>query len=464
MDYKKNNKISLRNNIIINFSLLMAIIIIILALLINGVFKSEFKKYIYKNTENEIKNIDTQLIDSFYNNSWDIKDIEFIGDKALDFGIILKVYDTKNNLIWNMVDYKQSSCHSTLNNIESNMKKMHPNWNGNYIENKSPIYKDNILIGYKSVGYYDEFYYMENDLNFLNVINKVIAVIGFISICFVIIVSVVLSKRVSKPISNVSNMTKIIENGDYGKKIDYNSNIEEIHNLVSSINNLSLSLKTQENLRRRLTTDIAHELRTPLTSIQGHLEAMIDGVWEIDIKRLTIVNNEVIRLSTLVNKLRDISRVENNEDKLIKENTNLKTLIETVCSSLELDAKQKNIEISYNLDNIYIDIDKNKISQVLINIISNAIKYTNNNGSIYIKVYKYNLNTYISIKDNGVGIPKKDLNFIFERFYRVDESRSKNTGGIGVGLTISKSIVKLHGGDISVKSTEGKGSEFIIKL
>ena len=127
-------------------------------------------------------------------------------------------------------------------------------------------------------------------------------------------------------------------------------------------------------------------------------------------------------------------------------------------------ALEKNINIVFDLENIKVYLDKDKISQVIVNLLSNAIRYTNNGGSIYVSAYKENGNIKIHFKDNGIGMPKESLDYIFERFYRVDESRSKYTGGIGVGLTIVKSIIDLHKGKIEVESELNKGSEFIVTL
>ena len=127
-------------------------------------------------------------------------------------------------------------------------------------------------------------------------------------------------------------------------------------------------------------------------------------------------------------------------------------------------ALEKNINIECDLESIDSYLDKDKISQVIVNLLSNAIRYTNNGGKIFISSYKENNNLKIQFKDNGIGIPKENIKYIFERFYRVDESRSKNTGGIGVGLTIVKSIIDLHQGTIEVRSELNKGSEFIVIL
>lgn len=145
---------------------------------------------------------------------------------------------------------------------------------------------------------------MDNDVDFLKEINQVITFIGILMILITIFIAILIANNISKPIEVVSNMTNLMGDGGYYNKIDYQSNIYEIDNLIVSINNLASKLEEQENLRKRLTTDISHELRTPLTNVQTHLEAMIDGIWEPNTERLNSANEEVIRLTNLVNQLK----------------------------------------------------------------------------------------------------------------------------------------------------------------
>ena len=288
--------------------------------------------------------------------------------------------------------------------------------------------------------------------------------ISLLMIIVVIAVSVFLSQKISKPIIVVSKMTDFIKMGGYDQKLEYESSIVEIDNLINSINELSRELYKMENMRKNLTSDIYHQLRTPLTSIQSHLEAMIDRIWEPSKERLNSVNEEVIRLSHLVNQLKNLAKFDSYDDKLNLKNENLTQLIKNIIYNNESYALDKNIRIKYELEDVNANIDKEKISQVIINLISNAIRYTNLNGEILIKLYKKSDFIKIIVKDNGIGIPEESLDYIFERFYRVDKSRCRNTGGTGVGLTICKSIVDLHKGKIEVKSKLNEGSEFIITL
>ena len=303
---------------------------------------------------------------------------------------------------------------------------------------------------------------------FIKDIRNMIIGISLLMIIVVISISIFISQKISKPIIVVSKMTDSLKRGGYDQTLEYESSIVEIDNLVNSINDLSKELYNMEKLRKRLTSDISHELRTPLTSIQTHLEAMIDGIWEPTEERLISVNEEVIRISHLVDELKNLAKYDSDKNKLNISEVDLEQLIKNIIYNNESFALEKNIKIEYNLEKIKAHIDKEKISQVIVNLISNAIRYTNCNcerlGKIIIRLYKEENLIKISVKDNGIGIPKKSLDYIFERLYRVDKSRCRNTGGTGVGLTICKSIIDLHNGNIEVKSEVNKGSEFIVSI
>ena len=464
MDYKLK-KLKLNKKLILSLVSLIIIVILSIALSINSVFNKKFEQYIIRNNESEISNIIDSIRSKYVNGEWELSSIQQIGEDAISNGIFVDLYDKDSNLVWGAMTYNKNMCHMVMGSIENNMNYMINKNKSNYTEKLFEIKNlDNEIIGNIKIGSYGLLYYMDNDVDFLKEINKVITSIGIVMVLITIFIAILISNNISKPVEVVSNMANLIGDGDYDNKIDYDSNIVEIDVLIKSINNLSAKLEEQENLRKRLTTDISNELRTPLTSIQTHLEAMIDGIWEPDTERLNSVNEEVIRLTNLVNQLQNLAKFDSEKSKLNLAKVNVKNLIMNVVYNNQGKALEKNINIECDLESIDSYLDKDKISQVIVNLLSNAIRYTNNGGKIFISSYKENNNLKIQFKDNGIGIPKENIKYIFERFYRVDESRSKNTGGIGVGLTIVKSIIDLHQGTIEVRSELNKGSEFIVIL
>ncbi|MPN20802.1 Sensor histidine kinase ResE [bioreactor metagenome] len=246
--------------------------------------------------------------------------------------------------------------------------------------------------------------------------------------------------------------------------ISNDSDIEEMNTLVDSVNNLSSSLRKQEYLRKVLTKDMSHELRTPLTTLQGNLEGMIDGIWESTPERLQSCNEEVIRLYRLVGDLENLARIEEEQVILNNNEINIGELIASILSNFEKKFLDKNIKVHYKPKDIFIHGDKDKLSQAIINIVSNSEKYTLEGGEVYLSISQEKNKVIIKLRDTGIGIDKEHLPYIFERFYRADESRARATGGSGIGLAITKSIIEAHKGSIEVNSKINEGTEFIMYL
>ena len=465
LDYKNKLK-SINSKLIISFTLIMIVTIITIRFFVNTNFKNSFEKYVDDSNKVEINHlIEFDLKGIYSNDEWDMNLIENLGVDSIRKGITIEIYNKNDQKLWSVFEDEKVLSDTTLSEISKNIKSIEKKKDNYFKEFKVDINNDDgELVGYAYIGHYEFTYYMENDIQFFNAANKIIDIIGIISIGSIIIISIIISKSIANPISKVSKMAKLIGEGNYKKEVSYKSSIREIDDLISSINKLSNELKEQENLRKQLTEDIAHELRTPLTSIRGHLDTIIAGIWQPTNERLISINEEVIRITNLVDKLRKLAKFDKEKNNLNKEIVDLKKYIKSIAYNYEGKALEKNIIIKYKLEDIKALIDKEKFAQVIINILANAIKYNNGNNEIYISSFKKDNNIVISIKDYGVGIAKSEQKNIFERFYRVDKSRGANEKGMGVGLTIAKSIVNAHGGEIKVYSEINKGSEFIITL
>ena len=287
--------------------------------------------------------------------------------------------------------------------------------------------------------------------------------VGIILFVSYIFIGILLSNSISKPLKYIENKAQDIINGNLNEDIEVETDIKELRSLTNTINTLSADLREQEKVRKQLTSDIAHEIRTPITNVKSHLEAIIDGVWEPTTERLESIKDEVERLSQIVLDFRQLCSYDDKRIILNKTNINLKILIERTVESFSGQLLEKNIEVFIEGEEVFVNVDRNKIGQVFVNLISNAIRYSNIGGKINIKVESIDGKGKVSISDQGIGIGKQHIPYIFERLYRTDESRARATGGSGIGLTITKSIIDAHGGEISVESEEGKGSTFTIK-
>ncbi|MCT4594312.1 MAG: cell wall metabolism sensor histidine kinase WalK [Anaeromicrobium sp.] len=224
-----------------------------------------------------------------------------------------------------------------------------------------------------------------------------------------------------------------------------------------------------DNMRKEFVANVSHELKTPLTSIKSYTETLLDGALEekdLAVSFLQVVNSEADRMNGLVRDLLQLSRLDSKKVLWNKKNSNLVKIGQDAVNKMEITAQNKNQTLSFITKNQFLSVyvDKDRIEQVIINIISNAIKYTPSEGHIQVKVYKDKNYAVASIKDNGIGIPKKAIPRLFERFYRVDKARSREMGGTGLGLSIAKQIVVAHDGEIFVESKEGMGTEVFIKI
>ncbi|EOU1743994.1 HAMP domain-containing histidine kinase [Clostridium perfringens] len=454
----------------LNFKVIVpSIVIIIIVTLLTVViskfyFDKKFGDYIMIKNQNTVQNILMELSEQYSDNEWNYKNIEKITYNSLDKGIIVALYDKEDKEIMNIEKNSKDKCNRIMNFIKSSMEGKYGSTTSQFEPVYYPLIKSGEKIGEVRVKFYGPIFYMQNELVFLDIVNKIILGIGVLLILASTIMGFIISRSITRPINKLMTKAKYISKGEYDKKIEINTDILEINDLINSINNLSQSIKEQENIRKRLTGDISHELKTPLTNIQSHLEAMIDGIWEPTEERLLSVKEEAERLSSLVSDMQKLNKYDESSIKLKKDNVNISDIICFVIFQFSNLAKSKNIKIEYEKKNINLYCDKDKITQALVNILSNAIRYSNEGSTIFIEEKLKDNKVIISIEDQGIGISEEDLKYVFERFYRADKSRTRATGGTGIGLTIVKSIVYSHGGEVKLESKLGEGSKFTIIL
>jgi signal transduction histidine kinase len=227
---------------------------------------------------------------------------------------------------------------------------------------------------------------------------------------------------------------------------------------------LASSLDKQDNLKKQLTSDVAHELRTPLTTLRITIEAMMDGILEPSPERLKSNYDEVLRIANIVKYLESLAILEDGNLKLNKTSVDLIDLTKQIIKKLDHQILEKEMVVVIEGKCDSVSVDESRMTQVLINLLTNAIKYTHSKGNISIEFKETQDDVMVKVSDNGSGISADELPYIFERFYRADKSRNRSTGGSGIGLTIVKGIVEAHGGSIQVQSEVGIGSCFTVFL
>ena len=287
------------------------------------------------------------------------------------------------------------------------------------------------------------------------------------SVFAALLVSIFLSRRIVAPVRDLTDASQRLSDGHYDERVRVDGS-DEIAQLAARFNQMAAQLEQVESMRRQLIGDVTHELRTPLTSIKGYMEGLVDGVLPSTPETFNQIHHEADRLSRLVDDLQELSRVEAKAYSLDFRSVTVSNLVQTTVKRLSPQATAKRIGLRSSLpaDLPHILADEDRITQVLVNLVANAIQYTPEGGDVTISAARHEDEIYISVKDTGIGIPPEHLANLFTRFYRVDKSRSRNAGGgSGIGLTIAKHLVEAHGGKIWAESTgEGQGSTFSFSL
>lgn len=281
------------------------------------------------------------------------------------------------------------------------------------------------------------------------------------------IVLILFTYLVYIPIRKITRGAEAYASGNFETKIDVHSN-DEIGYLAASLNYMANELKTLEEDQRKFVSNVSHDFRSPLTSIKGYVEAILDGTIpaEMQEKYLNIILFETERLNKLTQSLLELNKFGSHGMMLDIAHFDINHTIKTTVQTFEGICTQK--RISFNLiltgEQLFVSADMSKIQQVLYNLIDNAIKFSHADSTITIETTEKNEKVFLSVKDNGIGIPSDCIKKIWERFYKTDLSRGKDKKGTGLGLSIVKEIIQAHGENIDCISTEGVGTEFIFTL
>jgi signal transduction histidine kinase len=289
----------------------------------------------------------------------------------------------------------------------------------------------------------------------------------FAAIIAAVAVGIFFSRRVIAPLRVVMTATQHISDGHYNERVQVDGT-DEISQLAAHFNQMAEKLEQVESMRRRLIGDVAHELRTPLTVIKGSMEGLMDGLLPASSETYSGIHRETDRLNHLVDDLQELSRVEAQAYQLDIRSVDVSNLVATVVKRLGHQFEEKRVTLTSSLPRIPMHLlaDEDRALQILTNLTSNALQYTPSGEQVSLEVSRVGNEAQFLIKDTGIGIPPEHLAHIFDRFYRVDKSRSRqNGGGSGIGLTIARHLVEAQGGRIWAESEgESKGSVFAFTL
>lgn len=457
-------RMSLMKKLSLGILLAVLVSILLVSVISNSIIDKEFNKYLLGEHKTKIENA-INIIEDLYIKQGSFSDLN--QDELRRYsemqGLYIEIKDLNDETV-----YTSGTAYLQRNNMmQGMMESMMPNFAGmnpyQYTEDTYPIVVDDNRVGTVVIGYINTSFLSPDSIAFVRALNYSFVVSAFIALGFGLLISLIISRQLSNPLIKITQTSNQMRTGNLDVRSHVKTSTKEIDELSNSINYLAETLSSQEMLRKRLTTDIAHELRTPLTTLKTHVEAFMDGVWEPTTERFEIFYEEINRLTKLVDKLRDLAKLEQSNKELNKSEVNLSYEMEKIVESF----KPLFIKENYQLESVITPeinaiLDMDKFKQIMNNLLSNAFKYLIPNGRVQVSLIKQNKDIIIKVKDNGIGILEKDLSFIFERFYRSDISRSKNTGGSGIGLTITKSFVEVLGGRISVESKLDVGTTFTI--
>ena len=304
---------------------------------------------------------------------------------------------------------------------------------------------------------------------YISAVHQSLLWVGLGMIGVSVVVSYFVVREIMRPLSTLTGAVQKVRTGSYGQTVSVERH-DEVGVLTESFNEMSEELARNDKMRRQLFANIAHELRTPLAILQGNLEGMIDDIIPTDKKILLSMADETVRMGRLLQDLRDLSLAEINELTLHKEAADINVMLERAVSMLQPLCDEKDLTVQLNLSrdlpSLVIDIDR--INQVIYNLLNNAIRYIERGCAITVSTLAVTVDgksyVQVQIADTGKGIAPKDLEHIFQYFYRSEQSRNRKSGGSGIGLALAQQFIRSHGGNIWADSTVGKGTTFTFIL
>ncbi|MDR3247621.1 MAG: HAMP domain-containing protein [Treponema sp.] len=439
------------------YALFICLTILILGIIVNIFAEKLFSEYVKVNIQNQNDEIVRSFTEEYnpFTKDFNMDSINAIGMHYLHQGYLISLEDMQGNILWNVHDTDMQQCAIVINEITSRMEGEY-RISGSFQNNEYAIASGQSPVATVNIETYGPFFYQENESAFLRTLNKFLVIAGIIFVLLSMVVSVCIAIPITRPILQAKEAARRIAGGDFSTRIPETRSARELRELARSVNELALALENGEKWQKRLTSDIAHELRTPLTTLQGNIEAMLDGVWEPSGERLASCHEEIIRLRKLVEDLNLLSILERDNLVLHKTDFDLRKLIDTAAGQFLPLAREKGIELNTTIETggtptLPLHADYDRLMQVLFNLLSNAVKNTDS-GSITVTATHSGESFEIAVADTGIGIPADALPHVFERFYRSDASRNRGTGGAGIGLSIAAAIVEAHKGKLSVES------------
>ena len=440
---------------------LLAVLLSVLS--VNLVFNQEFSKYLSQTVESVLTDLPARLSTLYQNKGgWDRSALNELS-KSLPLGTEVTLLDSQERTVavLSNSDTDMMSQHNTMMAMMG-MGRSFAEWKSKTIEIVTP----QGIVGTARIVYPAAPRVLNpQDLSFQSAVLRSLVLAGVLALILGILLNYLITRRLVRPLKRLTEAAYRIGQGRFDERVVISAK-DEVGTLAQAFNSMADRLTHQEKLRKQFTADIAHELRTPLTSIRSYIEAFQDGVLPPNEQNLSVLNEEIDRLVGLATDLKDLNISEMGALQLHLSLINLKDLLKKVAHNLSPLIKEKDLDLVWNLPPAPVELegDERLLTRLFYNILHNAYKYNSEHGGITIILDQAPESIEVRIKDNGPGIAPEDLPFIFERFYRADKSRSRASGGSGIGLALVSQITRLHQGSVEASSTPDVGSVFTVTL
>lgn len=474
---QKPRHMSYRGKMTLMFAAVSSMTAVILVVVLAVNWEAQFMKYTRSNMERYAAVIAESLGESYdATTGWNDEDVErSVQSSSISSEVGVQVSDANGNIIYDDTwsrgpeheDDPAAQTSASVSGTRTRATSLAPT-NAESVVDKSIVTMSGQTVGSVRLwAYGSEALLTKGDAEFRTLSYNAVVYAGFVAVLLAVIAGVMVSRKLAKPIKSITSTASQIRSGDLTARTGIVGD-DEIGQLGETFDDMATSLERDLKLEHRLTSDVAHELRTPLMAMLATVEAMQDGVLPADDEHLETVASEVRRLSRLVSAMLQLSRIENGTTKFNPEKTDIVLLVRSVVEAQEQLFADRGLKLKFDVQNgrreIFCEVDRDMIRQCVINLMSNALRYTPEDGYVVVAVSQEGRDAIVSVTDTGIGIAKEDLARVFSRFWRSDASRERESGGLGVGLALTKEIIDRHHGFIGVESELGKGTKFTLHI
>lgn len=452
---KQKKGVSFTARITLSFAAIALMTALVAVGMLSFVWEQYFQSYTRENMENLAESVADSIAQSFENttpNDWYSGALAAANSAAALYDTVsIQIVSADGSVVYN------SGVHANF--ISPSLPENERN------TASAPIVVNDEQVGMVFVRVFgSETLLTQADQDFRNKSYQAMIFASLFSVLVAILAGFILARLLSRPINSITNAARALKEGNYSART-HMAGEDEIARLGKTFDQMADSVEANRDMERRLVTDVAHELRTPLMAIQSTVEAMIDDVFAADEERLETLNSEVRRLSRLVDALLKLSRLENRANPVEFSKVDLVEMVDTVVATHQTYVEESGLEFTYHHDpHVYVYGNVDMLRQATANLISNAVRYTPEGGSVRVSVTQGELMGTIVVQDTGIGFTDEEAKNVFSRFWRADAGRTRESGGLGIGLSVVKEIADRHGGWVRAEGKPNEGARFTIYI